>query len=253
MSDNNPFETPVSKNEFNGYWIPKHNAKVMKEGIEYNSAPFLPNANGEIKAEPIYNASTGYVLPATRLIPAQFAKEKKGYESNIVIGRNFAEFASTKLKENEKGVFYNFKDETGEIHTASYFFPEQTENPNAVIQLANENLKPGMDLSNTSIAIASSNPEEYLSCYIAACKCGAKLSVSPEIAEDFKQNLSVILDNDLRSKEEKDVSIPSLGNTLFNADKKATELCKVYAGNQNEQTASQKKNTSYDDDMEMCF
>ena len=77
MSDNNPFETPVSKNEFNGYWIPKHNAKVMKEGIDKNTAPFLPNKDGTIKAVPIYNASTGYVLPATRLIPAQIEKEKK--------------------------------------------------------------------------------------------------------------------------------------------------------------------------------
>ena len=116
MSDNNPFETPVSKNEFNGYWIPKHNAKVMKEGIDNNTAPFLPNKDGTINAVPIYNASTGYVLPATRLIPAQIEKEKKGYESNIVIGRNFSEMASTSLKENEKGIFYNFKDETGEIH-----------------------------------------------------------------------------------------------------------------------------------------
>ena len=253
MSDNNPFETPVSKNEFNGYWIPKHNAKVMKEGIENNTAPFLPNKKGEIKAEPIYNASTGYVLPATRLIPVQFAKIKNGYESNVVIGRNFAEMASTNLKENEKGVFYNFKDETGEIHTASYFFPEQTANPNAVIELANENLKPGIDLSNTSIVIANSNPEEYLSCYLAACKAGAKLSVSPEIAEEFKQKLTVILDNDLLNKEDKVMSLPSLGNTLFYADKKATELCKAYAGNQNEKTTSQKKSNSYDDDMEVCF
>ena len=253
MSDNNPFETPISKNEFNGYWIPKHNAKVMKEGIDNNTAPFLPNRDGTINAVPIYNASTGYVLPATRLIPAQIEKEKKGYESNIVIGRNFSEMASTSLKENEKGIFYNFKDETGEIHTASYFFPEQTANPNAVLELANENLKPRIDLSNSSIVIVNSNPEEYLSCYLAACKSGAKLSVSPEIAEDFKKKFSVILDNEQLKKEEKDVSIPSMGNTLFNADKKATELCKLYSENTKEQTTSQKKNFSYDDDMEMCF
>ena len=44
-----------------------------------------------------------------------------------------------------------------------------------------------------------------------------------------------------------------MGNTLFNADKKATELCKLYSENTKEQTTSQKKNFSYDDDMEMCF
>ena len=225
----------------------------MKEGIDNNTAPFLPNKDGTINAVPIYNASTGYVLPATRLIPAQIEKEKKGYESNIVIGRNFSEMASTSLKENEKGIFYNFKDETGEIHTASYFFPEQTANPNAVIELAKENLKPGIDLSNSSFTIENSNPENYLSTYIMACRTGAKLSVSPEIAEDFKKKFSVILDNEQLKKEEKDVSIPSMGNTLFNADKKATELCKLYSENKKEQTTSQKKKFSYDDDMEMCF
>ena len=187
------------------------------------------------------------------MIPAQIEKGKKGYESNIVIGRNFSEMASTSLKENEKGIFYNFKDETGEIHTASYFFPEQTANPNAVIELAKENLKPGIDLSNSSFTIENSNPENYLSTYIMACRTGAKLSVSPEIAEDFKKKFSVILDNEQLKKEEKEVSIPSMGNTLFNADKKATELCKLYSENKKEQTTSKKKKFSYDDDMEMCF
>ena len=251
MSDNNPFETPVSSKEFNGYWIPKHNAKVMKEGIDNNSAPFLPNKKGEIKAEPIYNASTGYVLPATRLIPVQFAKAKNGYNSNVVVGRNFAEYCSSNIKENEKGVFYNYKDETGEIHSASYYFPEQTENPDAVIEMAKENLKPSFKLENKALEITSSEPEEYFSNYIAACKSGMTLSVSKDIANEFKEKVSVILNNELLSKEEKDKTLPSLSNTLFNADKKATEICKQLS--EYNQPKEQKQNNTFDNDMEICF
>ena len=88
MPNTNPFETPVSKNEFNGYWIPSHNAKVMKKGLEENSAPFLPDTSGNIKAEAVYSLSTGKCLPANRLIPVQFEKMKMGYESNIVVSKS---------------------------------------------------------------------------------------------------------------------------------------------------------------------
>ena len=64
----NPFENPVSKSEFSGFWIPSHNAKVMKAGLDKNKAPFLPDHNGNIKAEPVYTLSQGYCLPASRLV-----------------------------------------------------------------------------------------------------------------------------------------------------------------------------------------
>lgn len=110
MENTNPLENPVSKNEFNGFWIPRHNAKVMKQGFENNKAPFLPDASGNIK-------------------------------------------------ENEKGVFYNFKDEQGEIHTASLFFAEQTQNPEDFIQKSQERLKGTVQFPDVSMAIASSEPE----------------------------------------------------------------------------------------------
>ena len=108
MDKNNPFEKPVSKDEFNGFWIPHHNAKVFKRGLEENKAPFLPDATGTIKAEPIYNAASGYCLPAGRLIPVQFAKMENNYNSNIVIPRSTVTALENSIKENEKGVFYNF-------------------------------------------------------------------------------------------------------------------------------------------------
>ena len=73
---------------------------------------------GYTKVDPIYNAASGYRLPAGRLIPVQFAKMENGYESNVVATRTSIGAMENTLKENKKGVFYNFKDETGEIHTA---------------------------------------------------------------------------------------------------------------------------------------
>ena len=105
MENTNPLENPVSKQEFNGYWIPRHNAKVMKQGLEENKAPFLPDSTGNIKAEPIYNMATGYCLPANRLIPVQFAKMQNGYNSNVVATRTTLGGMENSIKENEKGVF----------------------------------------------------------------------------------------------------------------------------------------------------
>ena len=118
MEQTNPFDKPVSKQEFNGYWIPRHNAKVMKQGLEENKAPFLPDSTGIIKAEPVYNLATGYCLPANRLIPVQFAKMEKGFNSKVVATRTTINGMENNINENEKGVFYNFKDEQGEIHTS---------------------------------------------------------------------------------------------------------------------------------------
>ena len=33
MENTNPLENPVSKNEFNGFWIPRHNAKSDETGL----------------------------------------------------------------------------------------------------------------------------------------------------------------------------------------------------------------------------
>ena len=37
-----PLETPVSKSEFCGFWIPFHNAKVMKQVSTQTNHPFCP-------------------------------------------------------------------------------------------------------------------------------------------------------------------------------------------------------------------
>ena len=72
------------------------------------------------------------------------------------------------IKENEKGVFYNFKDEQGEIHVASLFFPEQTQNPEGIINASKDKIQQMDNLKDVSMVIASSEPKEYLGTYIAA-------------------------------------------------------------------------------------
>ncbi len=229
----NPFTEPVSEKEFNGYWIPRHNAKVMKAGIENNNAPFLPNAYGQIKAEPVINAATGYCLPAPRLIPAQFVKNEKGLTSGFVTTKSIMDEVGAKPKEGEKALFYNFKNEEGEICTASYFFPEQTDNYQAIFDKAMLNVKPAENLNSVTIAIANSEPEEYLASYIAACKTGMTVTASPDVAEDFKKKMLVTLNNDLLKNEEKDTSIKSMNEILFNADKRSTEIIKTLSNSQN--------------------
>ena len=153
----NPFENPPPKSEFSGFWIPSHNAKVMKTGLETNKAPFLPDKNGNIKAEPVYTLSQGYCLPASRLIPVQFEKMNKGYESNIVATRHQITESGNELKDGEKGVLYNFKGKDENFHTTALFFPEQTENPQAVIDLAKDKIHQPTNLKGLSINIDSAD------------------------------------------------------------------------------------------------
>lgn len=62
--------------------------------------------------------------------------------------------------------------------------------------------------------------------YIAACKSGASLEVSPEVAEQFKQNISAVCKNELAKNVEKTQGMPSLSEFLYNADVKANEIVK---------------------------
>ena len=52
------------------------------------------------------------------------------------------------------------------------------------------------NLKDVSMVIASSEPKEYLGTYMAACKSGMKLSVDPQIAEEFKGKIMPTLEND---------------------------------------------------------
>ena len=249
MDNNNPFENPVSKDEFNGFWIPHHNAKVMKRGLEENKAPFLPDETGNIKAEAIYNAASGYCLPAGRLIPVQFAKMDNGYSSNVVIPRTTITAMEQSIKENEKGVFFNYKDEEGEYHVGSLFFPEQTQDPNGIVNATKDKLQQPVKLNDTSLVIASSEPKEYLGSYIAACRSGMKLSVDPQIAEEFKGKIMPTLNNDIRDPDKRDKNIPSLSNVLFEAEKRGTEICRTLEAERNPVPEQKKKQP----EMEMCF
>ena len=222
MENTNPLENPVSKQEFNGYWIPRHNAKVMKQGLEENKAPFLPDSTGNIKAEPIYNMATGYCLPANRLIPVQFAKMQNGYNSNVVATRTTLGGMENGIKENE------------------------------IIAASKDKIQQKTNLKDYSMVIASSEPKEYLGTYMAACRSGMKLSVDPQIAEEFKKKLMPTLENDLKKQEERNKELPTLSNLLFDADKRATEITKSLSqsAEQNQAPKQQKKQTQ---DMEMCF
>ena len=68
--------------------------------------------------------------------------------------------------------------------------------------------------------------------------------------EKFKQNIMPHLDNDLKNINEKDKSIESVSNILYNADRRATEICKTLSSEQSQSAAPAKKKQ---EEMEMCF
>lgn len=226
----------VSKKDWNGNFVPKHTAKLIKSGIENGNAPFIPadfqrkddvTFSGQISPKLIFNANTGYALDTKDLIPAQLEKAARGYESNAVGTYLTMQNASTSIKQDEKGIWYNFKGKDGEYHHSAYYFAEQTEHPEKFSEFAQKNFKQPQRLSNETIKIDSPEVTDYLGAYVAASKSGAKVEVSPEVAEKFKQNILAVCDNELkRTNAERNPSIPKLNDLLFNADKKANELVK---------------------------
>ena len=216
----------VSRKDWNGNFVPKHTAKLIKNGIENGTAPFLPK-DGQVSAPLIYNANTGYILDAKDLIPVQLERAAKGYESNVVGTKSTMDNAKTAIKAGEKGVWYNFKGKDGEFHHSAYFFGEQTEHPDQFADFAQKNMRQPQRLVNETIKIESPEVSDYFAAYIAACKSGAKVEVSPEVAEKFRQNVIAVCDNELkRTSAEKNPSIPKLNDILFCADRKAGELVK---------------------------
>ena len=228
----------ISKQDWNGAYVPKHTAKLIKAGIENETAPFLPKPqdivrNGEtsltfkMSPELIYNANTGFALDAKDMIPVLLTKAEKGYESNVVGTKKSMDNAKTSIKADEKGVWYNFKGKNGEFHHSAYFFPEQAEQPERLKEFAQGNIKQKQNLSNETIKIESADATEYLAAYVAACKSGAKVEVSPEIAEQFKQNILAVADNELvKTNAMKNPNIPKMTDLLSNVEKRASEIVK---------------------------
>ncbi len=237
LNPERPFESNVSEKKFSGNWIPYHNAKMIREAMDNDTAPFLPDERGEIAARPIYNANTGFCLNAKDLIPLQIlaSQNPAADYSTIVATKSSIEAAKTSVKAGEKGFFYNFKREDGTIGTTQFFFPEQTEHPDRVIETASKKISAAQSRNHKSegnvrargtVEITSPNAEEYLAKYVAACKTYSFLKCAPEIAAEFKKNFSSVLDNQFAKKGEFKQEVGNLNNLLFNADRKSVEIVK---------------------------
>lgn len=250
LDTNKPFNNSVSEKQFNGFYIPSHNAKIIKESIENGTAPFLPDQAGNLNAKPVINGNTGYCLNAKDLIPLQIVGKDN---SNIAVTYKTTQNIGTRVKEGEKGFFYNFKREDNTIGTSQFFFPEQTENPQLVKDAVNEKVaKNKLPKINKTIEIQSANPEEYLGTYVAACKSGASLKVNPEISEEFKKNFSAVLDNQLSKKPDRNAEIDTLSNFMFKVDQKANSINKeLYAERRQEMQKTQQQSKKKEQTFEM--
>lgn len=228
LDTNKPFNNSVSEKQFNGFFIPSHNAKIIKESIENGSAPFLPDQNGNLNTIPVFNGNTGYCLNAKDLIPLKVIQGKK---SDIVVTYKTVNDAHSRITAGEKGFFYNFQREDKTVGTSQFFFLDQVEQPERVYEAAVKKIESAkLPKLNKTVEIQSSNPEEYLGMYVAACKSGASLKVTPEIAEEFKQNFTAVLNNQLAKKNKRTEGIDRLSDFMFKVDQKANAINKeLYA------------------------
>lgn len=105
------------------------------------------------------------------------------------------------------------------------------------------------NLKDVSMVIATSEPKEYLGTYIAACRSGMKLSVDPQIAKEFKEEIMPTLENDIRDPDKRNITMPTLSNISFEADKRGAEICRTLAAENGQTVAPEKKQPK----KEMCF
>ncbi len=218
---------PSQKKEWNGSYVVKHNAKLIKASLESENSPLMPNADGFVKSQPIINANTGWCLNAKDLIPAQLTRFNAGYESSVVGTIQSMNKAENRVTEKEIGLYFNFKGQDGEFHHSAYFFPEQTVKPESLIDYAQAQLKPKahlqQELSKETIKVEKA--EDYLGAYVASAKSGAKIEVSPQVAEEFKKNMLAVCNNELtKTLAERNTSLPKLSDLMYEADKKGMDM-----------------------------
>ncbi len=205
-----------------GLYVPKKIAELILKGIEDNFCPLFPDKNGVITPHAIYNASTGFILNAKDLIPAQIIRKNNGYESDVVCTWKTANRFKTQIKAKEKGLSYNFQTADGEYHHAMYFFAEQLQHPKKVL----ENAKINRQSKLKGEVFKINSVEDYLPSYLAACRSGAKVEVEKDVAEDFKRQFTLVCKNESNRnlRDKPDLNIQTLHQILFDADKKAVVL-----------------------------
>lgn len=213
----------LSEKDWNGFYIPKHSAKLIKDSLDKGNSPLVPGEN-EFKPGSIVNANTGYPLPAKDLIPALLTKESRGFSSDFVVTKSTIAKAHTQITAGEKGLWYNFQDKENNYHHSAYYFPEQVQEPEKI----QNNKKPAFSNEKTEPRkIKVSKAEDYMSAFLEASKTGSVLVASEEVKAGFKSLMENICNNELkRTKAEKDMSIPGLNDFLYKAEIKAFENIK---------------------------
>lgn len=213
----------VSKNEFNGLLLHKHNVKVIADAIEKGTAPFLMQ-NGKIDTNPIYSLNNGICLGDMNLLLVKIKQQEIGTKSNVV--GTFTTLDSLKIlpKEKSSGTAYTFRNSKDEYKTARFYFPEETKEP-AKMQEMNFKIKYPPHLENKTYKVETAS--DYLPAYYAAAESGLKIQVTPEIIEDFKKEILAVAKNELAKEKDKNIS-SSLRNYCVQADVKAKEIIKSF-------------------------
>lgn len=217
----------LTKQQLSQVSVPYWNAVAWKKSIENGYAPFLPDKEGNVNAEPIYKFKGGYCLDGNELVMAQIKKAENGYASNVVATFNQINGAKTSVNKSEHGIQFNFKDKEGNYHSSRYFFPEQTAKPENLSLPVNGN---AIAKSGNEIMPNSASPADYMAAYLTACKTGATFKVTPELASEFKNNIMPILENQTKKVADRDASydsMPKLNNIMHEAVKKHIEQMNV--------------------------
>ena len=217
-----------NQEDFTGYKINRHNINLIKESLENDKSPLLPNDKGIINVVPIINLNTGYVLNGKEQLIAQTVRKNNGYESNYVGTKTILDKAKTTRSEEKEnkdlGFSVNYKTSNGDFSSAKYYFAEDVLHPDRIEKYAKENTKQNFTLQNQTIKVETVG--SFLPSYFAAVKSGAKVAVSKEVFDEFKDMMIKTCTNELTKKENKNVDYEPLNKMLLEADIEANKIVK---------------------------
>ena len=244
-----------NQEDFTGYKINRHNINLIKESLENDKSPLLPNDKGIINVVPIINLNTGYVLNGKEQLIAQTVRKNNGYESNYVGTKTILDKAKTTRSEEKEnkdlGFSVNYKTSNGDFSSAKYYFAEDTLHPDRIEKYAKENTKQNFTLQSQTIKVETVG--SFLPSYFAAVKLfqiSAQLvtkkinlkililnkatsatiaiedSYQKEVFDEFKDMMIKTCTNELAKKENKNVDYEPLNKMLLEADIEANKIVK---------------------------
>ena len=167
----------------------------MLELLEKGNLPFLPDKDGFCDSRAVRSAVTGYQFTGLNQILAKAYLHEKGLDGHNILTFDQANKCGAGIKKDSKAFQLSFqdmdkRDENGKAKVVinHYFVDSQVKQPEKLPSLEKMPLLP-----KDSIEPDSSDPPNYLGCYLISMQYGMGFTPPSELAAEFSQKFKEAL------------------------------------------------------------